>query len=230
LISFSTSFISELICLSKTSFFALISFSAFAKTIEQKKDELQKIYEAGGISKIEHEKALKFLEKSTEDEKKKKKKKKQSFSLKNQSKDKDKDKNKKEEDKEEITQEKIDELGEIVSPSKTAEAVGKVEVQSNHVLERLDTIQTMLTLEVDARKKELEEKYQSENSQVFKDLEKMIIPLLKNLQKNPDKEYVVFCGLGGQGTLATKTMKDMGVKNVKNISGGIAEWDKIKDK
>ena len=49
-------------------------------------------------------------------------------------------------------------------------------------------------------------------------------------KKNPDKEYVVFCGLGGQGTLATKTMKDMGVKNVKNISGGIAEWVKIKDK
>ena len=49
-------------------------------------------------------------------------------------------------------------------------------------------------------------------------------------KKNPDKEYVVFCGLGGQGTLATKTMKDMGVKNVKNMSGGIAEWDKIKDK
>ena len=97
----------------------LISFSTFAKTIEQKKDELQKIYEAGGISKIEHEKALKFLEKSTEDEKKKKKKKKQSFSLKNQSKDKDKDKNKKEEDKEEITQEKIDELGEIVKFDKT---------------------------------------------------------------------------------------------------------------
>ena len=49
-------------------------------------------------------------------------------------------------------------------------------------------------------------------------------------KKNPDKEYIVFCGVGGQGTLATKTMKDMGVKNVKNISGGIAEWDKIKEK
>ena len=83
-----------------------------------------------------------------------------------------------------------DELGEIVSPSKTAEAVGKVEVQSNHVLERLDTIQTMLTLEVDARKKELEEKYKEENKQVFKGLEKMIIPLLKNLMKNPEKEYI----------------------------------------
>ena len=49
------------------------------------------------------------------------------------------------------------------------------------------------------------------------------------VKNNPDKEYVVFCGVGGQGTLATKTMKDMGVKNVKNISGGIAEWNKIKD-
>ena len=48
-------------------------------------------------------------------------------------------------------------------------------------------------------------------------------------KKNPDKEYIVFCGLGGQGTLATKTMKDMGVKNVKNISGGMSEWEKLKD-
>jgi hypothetical protein len=83
-----------------------------------------------------------------------------------------------------------DELGEIVTPSKTSDAIGKVEVQSNHVLERLDTIQTMLTLEVDARKKELDEKYKEENQQVFKNLEKMIIPLLKNLQKNPNKEYI----------------------------------------
>ena len=48
-------------------------------------------------------------------------------------------------------------------------------------------------------------------------------------KNNPNKEYVVFCGLGGQGTLATKTMKDMGVKNVKNITGGMSEWEKIKD-
>ena len=37
-------------------------------------------------------------------------------------------------------------------------------------------------------------------------------PLENDIFKNnPDKEYVVFCGLGGQGTLATKTMKDMAV-------------------
>ena len=51
----------------------LISFSAFAKTIDQKKDELKKIYEAGGISKIEFEKANNFLEESTKEEKKIKK-------------------------------------------------------------------------------------------------------------------------------------------------------------
>ena len=47
-------------------------------------------------------------------------------------------------------------------------------------------------------------------------------------KKNPDKDYVIFCELGGQGTLATKTMKDMGIKNVKNITGGMAEWEKLK--
>ena len=51
----------------------------------------------------------------------------------------------------------------------------------------------------------------------------------KIFKNNPDKEYVVFCGVGGQGTLATKTMKDLGIKNVKNISGGMDEWNKIKD-
>ena len=55
-------------------------------------------------------------------------------------------------------------------------------------------------------------------------------PLENDIFKNnPDKEFVVFCGLGGQGTLATKTMKDMGVKNVKNISGGMSEWEKLED-
>ena len=55
-------------------------------------------------------------------------------------------------------------------------------------------------------------------------------PLENDIFKNnPEKEYVVFCGLGGQGTLATKTMKDMGVKNVKNITGGMSEWEKVID-
>ena len=55
-------------------FLLLISFSSSAKTIDQKKDELKKIYEAGGISKIEYKKGVEFLEKSKEKEKKIKKK------------------------------------------------------------------------------------------------------------------------------------------------------------
>ena len=82
----------------------LISFSAVAKTIEQKKNELKKIYEAGGISKVEYKKAVEFLENPKE---KKKKKKKQAFSVK---KKKNKKKNK-DKDEEEITLKKIADLG-----------------------------------------------------------------------------------------------------------------------
>jgi len=45
---------------------------------------------------------------------------------------------------------------------------------------------------------------------------------------NPDKEYVVFCGLGGQSALATKTMENMGLKNVKNMTGGMTAWKEKK--
>ncbi|MBD1168584.1 hypothetical protein IDH29_05345 [Pelagibacterales bacterium SAG-MED06] len=105
-----------------TSFFLIslfISFSVAAKTLEQKKDELKKIYEVGGISKVEYDKAIDSLENSDNKEKKKKKK---SFTLKkntkktptNLFKKKDKDK-----DKEEITIEKINELGKIVKFDKS---------------------------------------------------------------------------------------------------------------
>ena len=43
-------------------------------------------------------------------------------------------------------------------------------------------------------------------------------------KNNPDKEYIIFCVLGGQSTLATKTMQEMGLKNVKNMTGGMAAW------
>ena len=43
-------------------------------------------------------------------------------------------------------------------------------------------------------------------------------------KNNPDKEYIIFCGLGGQSTLATKTIQEMGLKNVKNMTGGMAAW------
>ena len=47
-------------------------------------------------------------------------------------------------------------------------------------------------------------------------------------KNNPEKEYIVFCGLGGQSALATKTMQDMGLKNVKNMIGGMATWKEKK--
>ena len=47
----------------------LISFGAVAKTIDQKKEELKKIYEAGGISKVEYEKSIEFLENPTKEKK-----------------------------------------------------------------------------------------------------------------------------------------------------------------
>ena len=54
-------------------------------------------------------------------------------------------------------------------------------------------------------------------------------PLENDMFKNnPEKEYVVFCGLGGQSTLATKTMSDMGLKNVKNMTGGMTAWKEKK--
>ena len=93
-------------------FSALISFAVNAKTIDQKKEELKKIYEAGGISKLEYEKGIESLEKPKGQNKKIKK----SFSFKKKA-----EKNTRnligkvmKKDKEEITLEKIEELGKPV--------------------------------------------------------------------------------------------------------------------
>lgn len=94
-----------------------ISTTLFAKTLDQKKDDLQKIYEAGGISKTEYKKAIKFLEDPKEDEKNKKKEKKV-FSLKKK-KNKTNLFKKEDKDEEEITLKKINDLGEIVKFDKS---------------------------------------------------------------------------------------------------------------
>ena len=88
-----------------TLFLLFITSSVFAKTLDQKKNDLKKAYEAGGISKIEYNKALEFLEKP---KKEKNTKKKVSFK-KNKDKKKDKDK-----ELEEITLAKINQLGKPV--------------------------------------------------------------------------------------------------------------------
>jgi hypothetical protein len=77
----------------------------------KKKEKLKKIYEAGGITKIEYNKAQNFLENF--EEKTKEKKSKPSFDLSKKKKSKKKSK-KKDKDKEEITLKKIEELGQII--------------------------------------------------------------------------------------------------------------------
>ena len=95
--------------------FLLTSFS-IAKTLEQKKVDLKKAFEAGAITKTEFKRAQDFLENS--DEKKKEEKSKKTINL---TKQKVKPTTKqfinkiiKKEDEEEITLKKIEELGQIV--------------------------------------------------------------------------------------------------------------------
>jgi len=38
------------------------------------------------------------------------------------------------------------------------------------------------------------------------------------------KRIVVFCASGGRSALASKTLVDMGLKNVANMAGGMAAW------
>ena len=92
-----------------TLFVLFITSSVFAKTLDQKKNELKKVYEAGGISKIEYEKALEFLEKPKDLKKAKKK----SISL-TKNKDQKKSRKKKDKELEEITLEKINQLGKPI--------------------------------------------------------------------------------------------------------------------
>jgi len=46
----------------------------------------------------------------------------------------------------------------------------------------------------------------------------------KKLDVKPQTKIVVYCGAGGQGALATKTLQDMGFKNVSNLEGGSNAW------
>ena len=43
---------------------------------------------------------------------------------------------------------------------------------------------------------------------------------------NNEKKIIVYCGAGGQGALATKTLQDMGFKDVSNLEGGSEAWVK----
>ena len=95
-------------------FIFLIQFPAIAETLNEKKKELKEIYEAGGITKVEYQKAIEFLEKPEDIKENKEEKKKQSFSLKKKKENKSNFFKKKDKDEEEITLKKIEDLGKPV--------------------------------------------------------------------------------------------------------------------
>jgi rhodanese-related sulfurtransferase len=49
-------------------------------------------------------------------------------------------------------------------------------------------------------------------------------PYFKPLFANEGKEFVLFCGAGWRSALATKTLHDMGMRNVAHIDGGFTAW------
>ena len=91
----------------------IISNSLIAKTLEQKKTELKKSFEAGVITKVEFKKAQEYLE-NLDKEKEKKEKKTLSLTKKKTKINLLENFKKKKDDEEEITLKKIEELGPIV--------------------------------------------------------------------------------------------------------------------
>ena len=46
----------------------------------------------------------------------------------------------------------------------------------------------------------------------------------KKIDVKSDSKIVIYCGAGGQGALAAKTLMDMGFDEVSNLEGGSAAW------
>jgi rhodanese-related sulfurtransferase len=51
-------------------------------------------------------------------------------------------------------------------------------------------------------------------------------PYFKPVFADESKQFVLFCGAGWRSALATKTLQDMGMRNVAHIDGGYAAWKK----
>ena len=51
-------------------------------------------------------------------------------------------------------------------------------------------------------------------------------PYFKPVFADESREFILFCGAGWRSALATKTLQDMGMRNVAHIDGGFAEWVK----
>ena len=46
----------------------------------------------------------------------------------------------------------------------------------------------------------------------------------RRTELNPNKKIVLYCGAGGQSSLSSKTLQDMGFTNVYNLMGGTKAW------
>ena len=127
-----------------------VCFGAWAKTLDQKELELKKIYEAGGITKAEYNKAQYFLENFEEKTKEKKSKPTFDLSKKKKSKKKSifqKNKDKKDKDKEEITLEKIEELGQLIKFDDTYFTDGMIKEFGKCIL-KTSLLKTIKTLKI----------------------------------------------------------------------------------
>jgi rhodanese-related sulfurtransferase len=51
-------------------------------------------------------------------------------------------------------------------------------------------------------------------------------PYYKPIFGDETKEYILFCGAGWRSAITTKTLQDMGMRNVAHIDGGYTEWVK----
>ena len=51
-------------------------------------------------------------------------------------------------------------------------------------------------------------------------------PYFKPVFGDEGKQFILFCGAGWRSALATKTLQDMGMRNVAHIDGGFAAWKK----
>ena len=46
----------------------------------------------------------------------------------------------------------------------------------------------------------------------------------KKIDVKSDSKIIIYCGAGGQGALATKTLMDTGFTDVSNLEGGSGAW------
>ena len=61
-------------------------------------------------------------------------------------------------------------------------------------------------------------------------IEMKLTPSSEDLSLNADTPIVVYCGGGSRASLAGKTLKDLGFKNVQNLEGGYRGWKEFAEK